>query len=69
VLYQLSYCGEPESVSGERPKTPAPDIGRGAILQDKRRRLQAVSDAAKATSRDKTRQNQAFRDRLDPAGL
>jgi hypothetical protein len=43
VLYQLSYCGEPESAAGQdrnepetRPKTPAPDIGRGAILQEKR---------------------------------
>ncbi len=43
VLYQLSYCGEPESAFGQdrdktetRPKTPAPDIGRAAILQEKR---------------------------------
>jgi hypothetical protein len=36
VLYQLSYCGEPSGGFGERPKTPAPDIGRAAILQEKR---------------------------------
>jgi hypothetical protein len=36
VLYQLSYCGEPWRGFGTRPKTPAPDIGRVAILQEKR---------------------------------
>jgi hypothetical protein len=37
VLYQLSYCGEPWRGFGKAPKTPAPDIGRAAILQEKRR--------------------------------
>ncbi len=36
VLYQLSYCGEPWRGFGSGPKTPAPDIGRAAILQEKR---------------------------------
>src|SRR5271168_2771313 len=36
VLYQLSYCGEPSGRFGEGSKTPAPDIGRAAILQEKR---------------------------------
>jgi hypothetical protein len=35
VLYQLSYCGGP-CAFGKVPKTPAPDIGRPAILQEKR---------------------------------
>jgi hypothetical protein len=36
VLYQLSYCGGPSGAFGEGPKTLAPDIGRGPILQGKR---------------------------------
>src|ERR1700761_352676 len=35
VLYQLSYCGGP-GVVGTLSKAPAPDIGRTAILQEKR---------------------------------
>src|SRR6266850_7591237 len=36
VLYQLSYCGEPYGAFGNRRKTPAPDIGHRAVLQEKR---------------------------------
>ena len=36
VLYQLSYCGIPKAAFGNGPKTPAPDIGPGAVWQEKR---------------------------------
>jgi hypothetical protein len=36
VLYQLSYCGGPSGAFRNGLKTLAPDIGHGAILQEKR---------------------------------
>ncbi|MGC2177721.1 MAG: hypothetical protein WA650_05795, partial [Bradyrhizobium sp.] len=49
MLYQLSYCGEPWRGSGEWPKTPAPDIGRAAILQEKRGARTAEPSRFRAT--------------------
>src|SRR3978361_2373891 len=39
VLYQLSYCGEPNASLGPRPETPAPDIGHSPDWQEKRGRF------------------------------
>jgi hypothetical protein len=67
VLYQLSYCGGPNSALRICLKTRAPDIGQRPILQEKRARPKpygAFSSEVDTGSRKENASKQKIRARF-----